>query len=275
MYYLEKHRDRRNFLLKLSYVPVVVCVLAFARSAFYRITYNPPECQSFGWFSSSSGEFQCDHKPLDFHAICALLWLGIYACQVVFLSLGWNSWHKAFGKLGFIGAFVNAGGMFWLAIHDYLHPMEKTDRPADFTPFMFLVAFKLTACLIMSWLAVTEHQYENHFLWMFRGFITSFTTPVIRFYPAVLRHLAGQECFQQNRDKFVMGAMFVSEVVCVVLYSLAQKRCRKQFWDVFMKLQLLTFAFSLFNEVRFAETHGVFFWGMAQCAVDKYFSPSE
>eukprot|EP00934_Nitzschia_sp_Nitz4_P007366 Nitzschia sp. Nitz4//scaffold20_size174350//16316//17167//NITZ4_002078-RA/size174350-processed-gene-0.85-mRNA-1//-1//CDS//3329541737//7356//frame0 len=271
--YLEKHRDRKNFLLSLSFTPILICVLAFARSAVYRIMYTPPECSRFGWFSSSSGEFTCDHKPLDFHATLALAWLGVFSLQVALMAFGQNRLHKLFGKVGFAIAFLNAGGMFWLAIHDTLHPMEKTDRPSDFTPFMFLVAVKLTLCLIFAVAAVVSKTYydiENHFIWIFRGFITSFTTPVIRFYPAVLRHLAGQDCFEANRGKFVMGAMFVSELTCVVLYSLAQLRTRREFWDTFMKLQVLTFLAAAVKEYQFAEDHGLFISGMIGCAAEKY-----
>jgi hypothetical protein len=271
--YLEKHRDRKNFLLQLSYTPILICVLAFARSAFYRITYNPPECSKFGWFSSSSGEFTCDHKPLDFHATLALAWLSVFSIQVGLMVFGQNRLHKLFGKTGFSIAFANAAGMFWLAIHDTLHPMKTTDRPPDFTPFMFLVAAKLTLCLIFSVQAImskNNRDVENHFLWIFRGFITSFTTPVIRFYPAVLRHLAGRDCFEQHREKFVMGAMFVSELTCVILYSLAQVKTRKKFWDLFIKLQVLTFVTAAVKEFQFAGEHGLFISGMVQCAAEKY-----
>lgn len=269
---LQKHRDRKQFLLLLSYIPILICVLAFARAAFYRITYKPPECRAFGWFSSSSGEFQCDHKPLDVHATAALLWLATFIIQVFFMSTGMNKWHKLFGKVGFVLAFINAAGMFWLAIYDTLHPMEKTDRPADFTPFMFLVAVKLTFCLVLSVNSIMKKDVELHMLWIYRAFITSFTTPVIRFYPAVLRHLMGDDCFQQNRDKFVMGAMFVSELVCCICYGLAQLKTQPQFWDVFMKFQVVTFVFAFLKESRFAATHGLFVLGMVQCAAEKYFN---
>lgn len=134
---------------------------------------------------------------------------------------------------------------------------------------MFLVAVKLTVCLVLSLKAIYDRKVEDHFLWIYRGFITSFTTPVIRFYPAVLRHLAGDDCFQANRDKFVMGAMFVSELVCVVIYVLVQLKTRKEFWDTFMEIQVVIFAFALLKEIRFAATHGTFIHGVVQCALDK------
>ncbi|KAG7355048.1 hypothetical protein IV203_004404 [Nitzschia inconspicua] len=175
------------------------------------------------------GEFTCDHKPLDFHAKFALRWLTTFAIQVGLLTVGRKiaSYHKYFGRLGMIGAFGNAGGMFWLAIYDLLYPMKNTDRPSDFTPFMFLVAVKLTLCLSFSLHALLQKQQqdiEQHMIWMFRGFITSFTTPVIRFYPMVLRKIAGKECFDMHRDKMVMGAMFVSELCSVVIITWLKRR---------------------------------------------------
>eukprot|EP00977_Amphora_coffeiformis_P021236 scaffold9085_cov215-Amphora_coffeaeformis.AAC.4 len=272
--YLDKHRDRKQYLLTMSAIPILICVLAFGRSAYYRVTYKPPECRNFGWFSSSSGEFQCDHKPLDLHATLALMWLATFSIQVILMYAGFNQAHRLFGKLGFVLAFANALGMFWLAIQEaFYNPMPRTDRPPDFTPFMFLVAFKLTVCLVFAVTAVadkTNRNIEEHMLWIYRGFITSFTTPVIRFYPAVLRHLIGDDCFQDNRDKFVMGAMFVSELVCAVVYSMVQLRTRRVFWDVFMKVQALTFVAALVKEIQFAARHGTFVGGMLVCAVDKF-----
>ena len=270
--FLTKHRDRKSYILSLSYVPIAICVLAFARSAWYRITVTPDECRSFGWFSSSSGEFQCDHKPLDWHASLALGWLATFALQVAFLTANKNPWHKTFGKfIGMAIAFGNAIGMFYLAIYDSIHPMAKTDRPDDFTPFMFLVACKFSISLGLATKAIVskERNVEQHMLWMYRAFITSFTTPVIRFYPAILRHLAGTDCFQEHREKFVMGAMFVSELVCVILYTLVQLKTQTKFWDIFMKLQVLTFVFAFLKEVRFASIHGVFLLGMAECFTKK------
>lgn len=269
---LPKYRDRKQYLLKLSYVPVTICVVAFARAAFYRlIQYHPAACRRFGWYSSSSGEFTCDHKPLDFHAKSALIWLATFAIQVVLLAAGGRlaSYHKYIGRIGMIGAFVNAGGMFWLAVHDLRYPMKDTDRPSDFTPFMFLVAVKLTLCLSLSLRALLqkpERDIERHMIWMFRGFITSFTTPVIRFYPLVLRTIAGQDCFEMHRDKMVMGAMFVSEICSAFIYYLAQKNTQPTFWDTFMKLQGLTLVFASLKELRFVAEHGTFIAGMAQCA---------
>lgn len=269
---LPKHRDRKNYILQGSILPISICVIAFARSVFYRFTLLPSECRSFGWYSSSSGEFQCDYKPLDLHASAALMWLAIFGIQVTLLLAGKPSWHKAIGKLGLLGAFWNAAGMFWLAYQDSVNPMKKTDRPADFTPFMFVVAFKLTLCLVLSTYSILkkDRDVEGHMVWMFRGFLTSFTTPVIRFYPLVLRTLAGDDCFDQHRGKFVMGAMFVAEVVSVIMYVLVQRKTQPVFWDTFMKIQLVTFLFALVNELRFASTHGLFVVGVVGCAMDKY-----
>ena len=266
-------------LLRLSYVPVLVCIVAFTRSAVYRlngaIQRNQGGCQRFGWYSSSSAEFQCDHKPLDVHASLALMWLAVYALQVLLLATGNPKWHRRLGRLGLVVALLNCAGMFLLATAE-LDPetaMKKTDRPDDFTPFMFLVATKVTVCVSLSIWALygkPKCDVEAHKLWMFRAFLSSFTTPVIRFYPLVLRLLAGTDCFQQHREKFVMGSMFVSELVCVVVYTVAQRQTRTQFWDMFMKLQAVTFGVAVFKEIYFASTHGTFIAGMAECAADKY-----
>jgi hypothetical protein len=270
---LQKHRDRKRYLLQLSYVPVAICLIAFAKSAAYRVTTLPEHCRSFGWYSSSSGEFQCDYRPLDVHATLALLWLAVYSAQVALLSVDKSAWHRLFGRLGLVVAALNAVGMFGLAISDVVHPMERTDRPPDFTPFMFLVAGKVSTCLGLSVYCLfgkNERDVEGHMMWMYRTFICSFTTPVIRFYPLILRLAAGDDCFQRHRDKFVMGAMFVSELVCVVMYAAAQRKTQIQFWDTFMKLQAVTFLLAAVKEIAFATEHGMFVTGMIQCAADKY-----
>ena len=85
----------------------------------------------------------------------------------------------------------------------------------------------------------------------------------------VLRKLAGQECFERNRHKFVMGAMFVAETTCLVLYSLAQKHTRPVFWDTFMKIQILTFAVAAAKQYQFQSTHGLFISGMCECFMEQ------
>ena len=269
--YLTKHRDRRDYVLRLSFAPVLICVVSFAKAAYYRLLRpTPSQCGDFGWYSSSSGEFQCDYKPLDYHAILALMWLGTYALQTLLIATGLPSIHKVTGKVGFLIAFANAAGMLYLAIEDTIHPMPETDRPPDFTPFMFLVAVKLTICLVVSMIKIKkQNDTEGHILWMYRGFVTSFTTPVIRFYPLVLRLLAGNDCFDRNRQKFVMGAMFVSELTCSVLYSMVQRKTQKVFWDTFMKVQAVTFLAALAKDIKFASENGFFVTGMIQCWTEK------
>lgn len=137
-------------------MPVLVCVVAFARAAVYRlngaIQRDKGGCERFGWYSSSSAEFQCDHKPLDIHATLALMWLAVYASQVLLLATTNNTWQSRLGRLGLVVAVLNCAGMFILATAE-LNPetaMETTDRPDDFTPFMFLVATKVTVCVSLS-----------------------------------------------------------------------------------------------------------------------------
>jgi hypothetical protein len=193
------------------------------------------------------------------------MWLATYAIQVSLIATGRQNIHKITGKVGFIVALANAAGMFYLAIQDTINPMPKTDRPPDFTPFMFLVATKVTICLLVSLMKIRSQDVEGHILWIYRGFVSSFTTPVIRFYPLLLRMLAGQDCFDRNRTKFVMGAMFVSELVCIVLYTMVQRKTQKLFWDAFMKIQAVTFLIALVKDVKFASENGFFVTGMIQC----------
>jgi hypothetical protein len=156
---LPKHQDRRNYILQGSIIPIAICMIAFARSAFYHLTLLPAKCRSFGWYLScllpakcrsfgwylsATGDFQCNYTPLNLHATAALLWLAIFDIQAGLLLAGKLLWHRAIGKLGLVGAFWNAVGMFWLAYQDTIKPMDKkTDHPPAFTPLLFVVAFNL------------------------------------------------------------------------------------------------------------------------------------
>jgi hypothetical protein len=188
------------------------------------------------------------------------------------LLAGKSSWHRAIGKLCLVGGYGNAVGVFWFAYQEMINPMEKTDRPPDFTVFMLVAGFKMTLCLVLSTYSILkkDRDFEGHMLWMYRGFLTSFTAPVIRFYPTVLRLLAGDDCFDENRHKFILGSMFVAELASCIMYTLMQRKTQPVFWDIFMKVQSVIFLSALVKEIRLYSTHGMFVTGMVGCAMEKY-----
>ena len=261
---------RKDYILKLSVIPIVVCFIAFTRSTIYRLTRVPEGCKSFGWYSSSSAESSCDHKPLDWHASLAILWLITFTLQVFSLMGKLNWFHKFFGKFGLVFAVFNVLGMLYLSVYDLLYPMEKTDRPKVFSIFMFITAIKIGNALRKSMVALQKHDYDAHMIWMFRAFITSFTTPVIRFYPLVLRSLAGDDCFHENRHLFVMGSMFAAEILCTIMYILSQRYTQKVFMDRFMQTQIVVALLVGFAEFYWVQDHSLFLVAMTKCAVGKY-----
>ena len=245
---------------------------SFDDSAPRPFSYHDNTCKQFGWYNSGNGSFACDHKPLNFHAITALIWLLIFAIQVGLLvalpTKISGKIHKYFGRLGMIGAFISAGGMFGLALHDVFHPMENSDRPSNFTPVMFVTGLKIVICLVMSTYAIMKknRNIDQHMIWIFRAFISSFGPPVMRVYPLILRRiLDGEECFEANRHKGVMGAMFVSQITGSILFFIAQRYTQTKFWDGFIMFQTVAVIFSLCQEFIFASEHGTFLGGMIQC----------
>lgn len=290
-------RQRKDFLLILSYVPVVICFIAFGFSAIFRFirtteettetetvtatvsssssssfSYKNPtmKCKRYGWYNSSSAKVSCDHKALDIHAISALAWLFIYAIQVVLLTFRKGKWHRYFGYLGAIGAFANAGGMFWYTIDNIVNPMKNTNRPKDFTPFMIFVGAEIAVCIWLSFHALfwkaKKRDIDQHMIWIFRAFMISFSTPLMRFYPLVVRLMFGWECFEAHKHKFVMESMFVAAAVCTSLQVLAQRYTQRKFFDMFLIVQFAFFFVATAKEITYAWGHGSFIVGMVQCA---------
>ena len=96
-----------------------------------------------------------------------------------------------------------------------------------------------------------------------------FFRPIIRFYPMILRYLAGDDCFQENRGRFVMGAVTVSEITITILFSIAQRYTQPVFWSRFMIFQTVLCTLIVIYCVAFGWEHGFFIFGMAQCALRK------
>jgi hypothetical protein len=268
---LKTLNERKNYLLRLSIIPIVVCFIAFTRATIYRLILIPKECLGFGWYSSSSAEFSCDHRPLDFHAVLAVIWLLTFTFQTLSLMGNFNWFHRKLGSIGYPLAAFNVLAMLYLSMYDLLYPMEKTDRPKIFSIFMFLTAVKIGSALRNAYIAIQNKQIDDHMIWMFRSFITSFTTPVIRFYPLVLRKIAGDDCFQENRELFVMGSMYVAEMSCLTMYVMAQRKTQKVFLDSFMKSQIMVAVLVGAAELYWVQNHNLFLTGMLSCAIRKYF----
>lgn len=76
---------------------------------------------------------------------------------------------------------------------------------------------------------------DAHSLWMVRAFLMSFTTPVIRFYPIVLRYIFSTACIktQAALDTWVIGSMTVAATITLYLFFLANKACLKNPYDTF------------------------------------------
>ena len=174
-----------------------------------------------------------------------------------------------------MGAFVTAGGTFWMAIHDiFVDPMKNSHRPAAFIPVMVLTGLKLVLCLVMSTYAVVTNKkkkrnIDQHMIWIFRALITSFSQPMMRVYPFILRLIFDYDCFEENRPRAVMGAMFISQISCFVLDYIAQRYTQQKIWDTYMKLIAFVLMIATIKEVTFVLEHGTFIGGLVQCTIEK------
>jgi hypothetical protein len=176
--------ERKYFVLKVSVFLIVICVLAFAGSDFKRIVDATAggKCSLFGWFNNASSLTKCFYQPRDVHASVALMWLTCFAIQdCVLLLFNANSFHKSFRQIAFGIALVNVGAMLVLAYVDYTNPTEGSHRPPTFAPMMFSIVIAFLICLIQSFVGTVNRNLDAQILWMYRAFMTSFTTPMIRF----------------------------------------------------------------------------------------------
>lgn len=279
---IQSMKGRVDAIANLSLVPCAICFIAFSRPVIYRFFGKGGVFKGFGnqhhvieancttnvkWISNGAFEATCDHKPLDFHALSAIGWLVLFTVQVLMIKFNLRTFHKIIGKFGFGLALINIVGMFQLSIFDMIEPIENTARPPTFTPFMWAIGFEVFYCTKKAWDALKEHKVDEHALWIYRAFIKTFSTPLIRFYPLVLRYIFGTDCMRLNRERFVIGAMTVAAVVCTWFYWKANQYVCKEPMDGFMKASLIKLGITLCVEVYSAATVGLFIVGMAKCAM--------
>jgi len=234
-----------NYLTNLSLMPCLICYLAFTRSIVYRFFWRPSEyqgqdmtCPRFGWLNNASVRMTCDNRPLDIHATLALTWLTLFTVQTILRKFQFNTAHKLIGKYLGWTTVVNVFGMLQLALYDIFSPMV-TERPPVFTPFMFMTAVIVFWCLYESWQGLRQRpmDFDRHGLWMVRAFLMSFTTPVIRFYPILLRYIFSTPCIKSEMalDTWVIGSMTVASTLTLYLFWLANKACLDDPVDLFLK----------------------------------------
>lgn len=238
-------KARVAFLTNLSLLPCLVCYLAFTRPLVYRFlpSVKPDtlqgvdlRCPTFGWLNNASVRMTCENRSLDIHATLAIAWLTLFTTQALLQLASARDLHRVVGK--YIGpvALINVVGMLQLSVYDIFVPM-KTERPWIFTPFMFATAWIVLACLYMSYkgLSAKPMDIDMHSLWMVRAFLMSFTTPVIRFYPIVLRYIFSTECIktQAALDTWVIGSMTVASTLTLYLFYLANKAVLEDPYDWF------------------------------------------
>ncbi len=212
---------------------------------------------------------------LAIHAPLACMWLSVYAIQCVLMYMKRGDLHKFFGRfVAMPVGFANIFGMFFFCYWDYVHHMPDSPRPPAFSPFMFIVACVMLQCLTQAVIAIRRGDTCMHKIWVYRCFMWSFTTPVIRLYPFVLRTVFGQDCFETVRDEMVMGAMLVAALTMnihlwwmqtsVVASAVGRKRKFKIFstWHLFTTFFLV---FAHIMETNFAMQHGWFHVGVMRC----------
>jgi hypothetical protein len=268
-------KERTSYLTSLSLLPCLICYLAFTRPAIYRFISKPDEyegvnlqCPNFGWLNNANVNMTCDNRPLDIHATLALMWLTLFTVQVLAIKFQFHKIHKFIGKYLGIIAFLSVIGMLQMVVMDVINPME-TDRPFIFTPFMFATAWIILGCLYMSFkgLAATPRNIDDHGLWMCRAFLMSFTTPVIRFYPLILRYMFSTKCMKEqgSLDTWVIESMTLAATLTLYLFWLANKACLDQPVDAFLLFFLSFEACALIMDVHQGFTNGVFFVHMYTC----------
>jgi len=282
--YLKNVQDRLNVLCNLSLFPVAVCFLAFTRPVIYRlsgglkggdfvdvgsgnkehVSIGQP-CKRFGWINNAQFTVTCDNRSLDIHAVLACVWLVLFSVQIFAIKYNFRGFHKQVGKFGMPIAFLNAFGMMQFAAYDFFFPMEYTSRPAVFTPFMWFLSVEMILYLKESYMALQKHDIGMHSLWMYRAFVKSFSTPVMRFYPMALRYAFGTECANLNKHKGVFAAMTVAAVFISALSYIANLYCLKQPMDKFMRTTFIKTAVTILVEVILAANSGSFIYGMFKC----------
>ena len=211
-YYLPTSNERIDFIANISMGPCIICSLTFLQSFLYRF-FNTggkfvgfgnqlvyaKNCTEYAWLSNGAFEVVCNHKPLDFHAIFAIAWLLTFTVQVLLIIANLPGFHRVSRKFGAVLGIINIIGMIQLSLWDWFFPMENTPRPSMFTPFMWFICVETLYCLYNGMVAIHKRKFDEHSLWIFRAFIKTFSTPLIRFYPLVLRYFFGTDCMAKNR----------------------------------------------------------------------------
>lgn len=281
---LTTQKARLDALCTLALFPVVVCFAAFTRPVIYRITGGlhggtfkdvlhkgnenvdvGQPCKRQGWLNNAMFVVTCDNTSLDIHSVLAVTWLFLFTMQIFFIKYNFRGFHKAVGKYGMPIAFVNALGMMQFAAYDFFYPMEYTTRPAAFTPFMWFLSVEMILYLKSSYDALQNHDITMHSLWMYRAFCKSFSTPVMRFYPMVLRYFFGTQCAALNGEKAVFAAMTVAAFFISGLSYIANLLVLEQPMDKFMKTTFIKSGVTLLIDLIFASSKGMFITGMYTC----------
>jgi hypothetical protein len=275
-------KGRLDGLVNLSLLPILICFLAFTRPVLYRTlgiggrfvdvirgeedVVITKVCKKFSWLNNADFKVTCDHKPLDLHAWFACAWLVLFTVQALFIKYKFRAYHKMVGRFGMVIAAINVLGMIQLSVYDYFYPMEGTARPKAFTPFMWSLSAQMLMYLKNSYEALQEHDVEMHALWMYRAFISSFSTPVIRFYPLVLRYFFGTRCTEINRHKAVIGSMCIALVGAIApLCWFANRKVLKEPMDSFMRTIIFKGMAAILVECCYARRRGFFFTSMLKC----------
>lgn len=283
-FYIQSVKGRLDALCALSLFPVVVCFAAFTRPVIYRITGGMvggdfkdvlgggkedvslgQPCKKFGWLNNAQFTVTCDNKSLDIHSILAVVWLVLFSTQILFIKFNFRGFHKKVGKYGMPIAFMNALGMMQFAAYDFFYPMEYTSRPAVFTPFMWFLSVEMILYLRESYNCLQVHDIAGHSLWMYRAFVKSFSTPVMRFYPMVLRYFFGTQCAELNKHKGVFAAMTIAAFFITLLSYLANLVTLKNPNDAFMRTTFIKSFVTLLVEIAMAYKSGSFIYGMYNC----------
>lgn len=282
---LPTHKARVMYLTNISLLPCLICFLAFSRSFIYRYIKTPPDtlegvdikCEKYGWLNNASIRMTCENRPLDIHATLALSWLVLYTTQALLMKFNLRKLHMATGKLLGVVAVINVVGMLQLSTMDIINPMV-TERPPIFTPFMFGTAIIMSWCLYESYSGLwsVPRDMDRHALWITRCFLMSFTTPVIRFYPLVLRYVFSTACIKQklSLDTWVIGSMTVSCLLSLWFFYLVNKACLDQPFDIFLNgfiaFTAVAFVIDLIQTIKM----GTFIGHMYQCYKDGLSGPT-
>lgn len=280
-YYIPTQKGRLDALCNLAMFPAVVCFMAFTRPTLYRFfgiggTFKDvlhgkedvvvtTECAKFAWLNNSQFTVTCDNRSLDIHSVLAVMWLVIFTAQALAIKYNFRAFHKKFGAIGLPLAAVNVFGMMQFAAYDFFYPMPDTPRPAIFTPFMWFLSVEILTFVKESYTALKSHDVDAHALWMYRAFVKSFSTPVMRFYPMVLRYAFGTTCVNLNGGKLVFASMTLAAVFISTLSYVANLFCLKEPHDKFLKTTLIKSGVTVVIEIVLAAWQGSFVYGSYQC----------